>query len=220
MKKLHLLSTSLLAGVVIAGSLGASALAWHPEGRIEKSVQNQTANSQLKDFVEAEPGDVLKYVIEISNTGKSDSRGWNDMHYTELKDTLPAGVELVSNPSQRQITESLGKITPGQKVTREYLVRVTSDKDGDLVTNKACFTGDSEVKDKPQKGCDDAKVKVSVSEPEEPAEEPAKEAKETEPQILTAATTLPKTGAGSLVGVFAGVTGLGYAAHRFISRKR
>ena len=76
-----------------------------------------------------------------------------------------------------------------------------------MIENKACFTGDTEVQDNPQKGCDTANVRVTV------------------PQILTPAATvtpveLPHTGPANVVGLFAGVSGFGYALHRVASRKR
>src|SRR3546814_385735 len=99
MKKSYLLGASLLAGVIVASAMSTSVLAWHPKGQIKKFVQSQDANT-VQTAVSAKPGDVLKYTIEVSNVGQSDNRGYNDMHYTVLTDTLPTGVELVSNPSQ------------------------------------------------------------------------------------------------------------------------
>lgn len=40
------------------------------------------------------------------------------------------------------------------------------------------------------------------------------------PQTLPATTTLPNTGVGSVAGLFAGVTGLGTAAHAIVARRR
>lgn len=223
MKKSNLLGASVLTGVIVATSMSASVLAWHPKGQIKKYVQNQTMSGSLSDAntaqtaVSAQPGHTLKYVVEVSNTGDAASNGHNDMHYTVLTDTLPAGIELVSNPSQRQITENLGVLKPGQKVTKEYLVRVTSKTDKDVITNKACFTGDSEVKDSKQSGCDPAVVTITVPEEPETPEEPKtpeQPAKGAAPQVL------PATGPASVATIFAGTTGLGYAAHRLFGRKR
>jgi uncharacterized repeat protein (TIGR01451 family) len=158
MKVSKILAIASVTGVVVASAGATPAFAWHPEGKIKKFVQNQTTGSAQSDAndtgsaVAAKPGEILKYVIEVRNDGASGKS--NEMHFTKLTDTLPAGVELVSDPSKRQITEDLGVIAPGKKVTKEYLVKVTSNKDGDMIKNEACFTGDSEVKDNPQKGCD------------------------------------------------------------------
>jgi len=221
MKVTKILAAASVTGVIAAGVITAPALAWHPKGVIVKYVQNTTAGSQLADAndaasaVAAKPGDVLKYVIEVRNDGEKHDKGWNDMHFTKLTDTLPAGVELVSDPAKRQITEDIGVIKAGEKVTKEYLVKVTSTKDADVIENEACFTGDSEVKDQPQKGCDTANVKVNV-----PKEPPKEEPKQEQPQVQ-GATTLPETGASSFIAPLAAI-GSGAAAYagRLIVLKR
>lgn len=205
------LAVGAIAGALVLG-IASPALAWHPEGKILKEVQNQTAQTALADAngaanaVAAKPGDVLKYVITISNVGQPDSRGYNDMAKTVMTDTLPTGVELVSDPSKRTITENIGLIKPGQKVAKEYLVKVTSTKDGDVIENEACFTGDSTANDRPQKGCDVADVKIGVppTTPEKP-EQP----KET-PQVL------PATGAGAIVSSVVGAGALVYSATSYL----
>lgn len=210
---IKLLAVSSITGVVVAGAVVSPAFAWHPEGKIKKYVQNQTAGGQMADAndaataVKAKPGDTLKYIIIIENVGKPDAKGYNDMAKTVMTDTLPAGIELVSNPAQRTITENIGLLKPGEKSVKEYAVKVTSAKDADLIENKACFTGDSTVNDSPQKGCDVANV--TISNPPK-VEEPPKEQPKAEVQ---AATTLPATGASSLL-IPAGIaTGFGYAAN-------
>lgn len=221
MKKLHILSTSVVSGLIIAGTLSGTVAAWHPEGTIKKLVQNQTTGSALSDAntaataVVAQPGHVLKYVIQVSNVAKPASKNYNDMVKTVMTDTLPAGVELVSDPATRTIKVDLGTLKPGQTVTKEYLVKVTSTQNNAIIENKACFTGDTEVNDNPQKGCDVADVKVEV--PEEPKTPELPKTPET-PAVLPA--ELPKTGPANALGVFAGVSGLGYAVHRIVSRKR
>ncbi len=235
MKKIVAFGAAAASGVVVASAMTSTVYAWHPEGRIKKSVQNQTQTSALADAndvksaVSTKPGDTLKYVIEVSNIGAAASNGYNDMAKTVMTDTLPAGVELMANPAQRTITENLGTLKPGQKVTKEYLVRVTSTKDKDVVTNKACFTGDSTANDNPQKGCDPAVITVTVPpKPEEPPKppktpEPPKETPKV-PQVqgkgVEVPAELPKTGIAGTAGVFTGFTGAGYVAHRFATRKR
>lgn len=223
MKVSKLLAVASVTGVVAASAIATPALAWHPKGMIKKSVQNQTTSSPLSDAndaataVAAKPGDILKYVIEVRNDGAAGKT--NEMHFTKLTDTLPAGVQLVSDPQKRDITEDLGVIKPGEKVTKEYLVKVTSSKDADLIENKACFTGDSEVKDQPQKGCDVANVKVNVPKEQPKPEQPKPEQPKTEPKVLS--TTLPVTGAESFIAPFAAVTaGAAAYAGRLIAIKR
>jgi uncharacterized repeat protein (TIGR01451 family) len=232
MKKLVAFGAAVTTGVVVAGAMTTTAYAWHPKGQIKKSVQNQTANSALADAndvnsaVSTKPGDVLKYVIEVSNVGSAASNGYNDMAKTVMTDTLPAGVELVSNPSKRTISENLGTLKPGQKVTKEYLVRVTSSKDKDVVTNKACYTGDSTANDNPQSGCDPAVVTVTVPpKPEEPPKppktpEPPKEVPVVQGKGVEQPAELPKTGPADVAGLFTGFSTAGYVAHRFVTRRK
>jgi len=234
MKATKILAIASVTGVVLAGAIAPSAYAWHPKGVIKKSVQNQTSIGQLSDAndvasaVAAKPGDTLKYVIEVRNDGAAGKT--NEMHFTKFTDTLPEGVQLISDPTKRTITEDLGVIVPGQKVTKEYLVKVTAAKDG-VIENKACFTGDSEVKDQPQKGCDVALVKVTNPPKEEPKqpEPPKKEEPKPEapkpvpaPAVSSAAIELPETGASSVLAPLAAVTSgaLAYAGHLLYTKRR
>lgn len=169
MKVSKVLLSAALVGIVSLATLASTAYAWHPKGIITKKVQNVTTGSMLSDAdtqsvaVAAKPGDTLKYVIEVSNTGAVDSKGYNDMAKTVMTDTLPAGLELVSNPAQRQISEDLGTIKPGKSVVKEYLVKVTASTAG-AIENTACFTGNSTANDNPQQGCNPAVVTVTIPE--------------------------------------------------------
>lgn len=213
MKKVFVaVAVSVVTGVLLAGSLAGTALAWHPKGKIQKWVQNMSVSGSTKQdandevsAVSANPNDTLKYIIRIWNEGEPHQAGHNDMVDIVMTDTLPAGVELVSDPSKRELKEAIDRLRPGDEKFFEYTVKVTKQENG-VIKNTACFTGDSEVKDAPQKGCDDANIKV------------------TKPQILPVTTTppaaLPVTGTGSVLGLFAGATSVGYLAHRFVTRKR
>ena len=161
---------ALVIGVMsVAGVqyLGMS-FAWHPQGKIRKTVQNITTNGPAVDADDAatalvvKPGDILDYTITISNVAPPAEKQYNDMAFTELKDTLPAGIELVSDPSKRALTKNIGTILPGKSVTTVYQVKVVGTTDGKLTENKACYTADSVVKDNPQKGCDIAITKTQV----------------------------------------------------------
>lgn len=232
------LLTASIATVVVAGIATTSAFAWHPKGEIVKKVQNVTTGSALEDAddeksaVAAKPGDILKYVITIKNAGAPDSKGYNDMAKTVMTDTLPAGVELVSNPATRTVTENFGLVKPGKTVTKEITVKVTAKEDG-VIKNTACFTGDSTVNDAPQKGCNPAVVTVTV--PEEPETPTTPETPET-PEVPTTPETpetpetpktpetpaeLPKTGAAetALLSAF-GLGALYFAAHRYVASRR
>jgi len=222
---------SAAVAVVVAASNVASVYAWHPKGQITKSVQNQTTGSALSDAnsasaaVSAKPGDVLKYVITVKNTAAPADKQYNDLAFIKMTDTLPSGVELVANPASRTISEDLGSLTPGKSVTREYLVKVvTSVKNAQVIENKACFTGDSVVKDNPQAGCDTANVKVTVPEtpkPETPKPEtPKPEAPKPEVLGETAPTVLPSTGIESVIGGATGIGALTYAAANYVQSRR
>jgi uncharacterized repeat protein (TIGR01451 family) len=222
MKVVRITVAALVAAALVL-SVAIPALAWHPEGKIKKEVMNQTAGSALSDANDAgsaalaKPGDVLKYVITVSNVGRLDERGWNDMAKTVMTDTLPAGVELVNNPAQRTITENLGLLKPGASVKKEYLVKVTSQTDGAIVSNEACFTGDSTANDNPQKGCDKAVIKVSVppKTPEPPVTTTPTPAPPKEvPQVL------PSTGPEAIVvGAFS-AGALAYGAQAYMRSRR
>jgi uncharacterized repeat protein (TIGR01451 family) len=227
------MTNKLLLGVAVsiiaASTFAYSAFAWHPVGVITKKVQNITNESVLGDAdttstaIAAKPGDTLKYVIEVRNDGKADESGNNDMAKTIMTDTLPAGLELVSNPTQRTITENIGLIKPGQKVTKTYLVKVTTATEG-AITNTACFTGDSTVNDNPQKGCNPAVVNVTIPEVETPVTPETPGVPETpteETPVTEMPAELPQTGTGSNITLM--TLGLGaawYAAHRFILSRR
>lgn len=215
----------LLAGVIgVVGifSLASTAFAWHPKGVIVKKVQNVTTNSVLSDAdtsataIAAKPGDTLKYAITVSNNGAVDNSGNNDMAKTVMTDTLPTGIELVSNPSQRQISESLGTIKPGKSVTKEYLVKVTSSTAG-TITNTACFTGNSTANDNPQQGCNPAVVTVTV--PETPVT-PTTPVTPEQPAAETPAE-LPHTGMAENVIMSSFVLGaIAYISHLYITSRR
>ena len=198
-------------GIITAGLIVSPALAWHPKGVIVKSVQDETTNSALADANDVSSaltvnmGDTLKYVIKVSNEGAAASNGDDDMSNTVMTDTLPAGVELVSNPSQRQIQVNMGTIKPGKSVTESYEVKVTAATDGQVVTNEACFTGNSLANDNPQQGCDSAIVKVHVPTPTPPAP--------TQPTPQPPAPQLPNTGAGNVVVPAVAVSLIGYAGY-------
>jgi uncharacterized repeat protein (TIGR01451 family) len=210
MKKVYLLlAASVVTGAMVLGAVAGTATAWHPEGKIKKWVQNVTANGQLTDAEDdlAKPGDTLKYVVKVWNEGEKNDNGENDMVDVVMIDKLPDGVELISDPSKRDLKEEIDRLEPGESKTFEYKVKVIKDEEG-IIENTACFTGNSEVRDAHQEGCADANVRVKLPEPGRGGE------------VLSTTTpaTLPVTGAGSALGIFAGVSGLGYGLHRVAVR--
>jgi uncharacterized repeat protein (TIGR01451 family) len=220
-----ILSAALAATVAIAG-VSTTAMAWHPKGIITKSVQNITAGSALSEAdsaataVAAKPGDTLQYVIVVKNDGASDSKGYNDMAKTVMTDTLPAGIELVGNPAQRQITENLGLIKPGQSIKKAYTVKVTASTEGQI-TNTACFTGDSTANDNPQKGCNPAVITVTVPQTPVTPITPETPVVPQTPITPEMPVELPHTGIAENVFLSAlAIGGSVYAAHRYIASRR
>jgi len=225
MKVSKVLLSAGLIGVVSIASLASTAYAWHPKGIITKKVQNVTTGSELSDAdtegtaVAAKPGDTLKYVITVRNDGAADSKGYNDMAKTVMTDTLPSGIELVSNASQRQISENLGTIKPGQSVTKEYLVKVTANTDG-AIQNTACFTGNSTANDNPQQGCNPAIVTVTVPETPVTPTTPETPVTPTKPAPVTP-VELPHTGMAENVIFSSFSLGLVvYVAYIYVSSRR
>lgn len=214
MKNLKLLAATSVTGVVIAAGVVAPAYAWHPEVKITKYVTNVTANGEkadantVADAVSVKPGDTIKYTFVIENPAKPAANNDNDLYFTKLTDQLPAGVELASDASKRQISDDLGVLVPGQKVTKEYTFKVTSTKDEDVITNEACVTGNSKVNDAPRKHCDTAVIKVDVppTPPEQPKETPKETPTET-PKVL------PATGPAGAVAGAGALSIFGYAAN-------
>lgn len=208
-----LLSAGVL-GIVATAAAAPTALAWHPEGKITKKVQNITTSGPLveadikDDAITAKPGDTLKYVIEVRNDGKPDKKNYNDMAKIVMTDTLPDGIALKSNPTQRKLSETHHLLKPGEKKTWEYLVTVTAKTAGDI-TNTACFTGNSTANDNPQDGCNPAVVRVII-----PPVTP-------QPEAPAPITELPKTGAGeNIAGTALALGAVWYAVHRYVTSKR
>jgi uncharacterized repeat protein (TIGR01451 family) len=220
-----------IIGVISIVGLATTAMAWHPKGAITKKVQNVTTGSALSEAdtatqaTAAKPGDTLKYVIEVSNVGAADSHGYNDMAKTVMKDTLPAGIALASNPSQRQITENLGTIKPGKSVVKEYLVKVTASTNGSI-KNEACFTGNSTANDNPQQGCNPAYVNITIptvppviTTPETPVTPETPEVPAT--PVVELPAELPHTGMTQNIIVSVIAIGLAaYAVQRYVTSRR
>lgn len=167
MNKVRIITTGI-SGVAIAAAMVTPVLAWAPKGTIVKTVQDLTTNSAVASSdgsngtLTVMPGDTLRYTVIVSNIGEPRDDHHDDMAFTEMTDSLPSGVELISNPSEHQIKEDMGTIVPGANVTKQYEVKVTDQTDGDTISNEACFTGDSTQKDSPQHGCATVVVKVKT----------------------------------------------------------
>lgn len=221
MKKRTVLAQASLTGVALATLVAGSAFACHPQGSIIKKVQDMTTNSAIVDANTAasalavNQGDILTYTITIANAETVEgNHSEADMTNTVMTDNLPAGVQLVSDPSQTLITENLGTIPAKGSVTKTYSVKVTAATDGAIITNKACYTSNSNIgKSYDQSGCDTAVVKVHV--PSTPTPTPI----QTPTPPTPPAKTLPSTGAGNVFLPAVIATVFGYAAFLFRSRR-
>ena len=220
MNKVTKLASTAVIGTALAVSVTSPALAWHPQGKIVKEVTNVTAGTAKSDAntaaqaVAAKPGDILTYTITISNPAPAADKHYNDLAFVKVTDALPAGVELVKDPNTRNINEDLGTILPGKSVTKELTVKVTATKDM-TIENKACFDGNSVVKDAPRNGCDTAVVKVTVPKTPVTPQEPGKGDETPTPTPTPVADTpapaeLPKTGPAGILMVATGAIVLGY----------
>lgn len=239
MKSLKVLGSAGATGVVMAALVVVPAFACRPQGKIVKSVQDVTSKSAVSDANDAAhalsvtQGDILTYTVTVSNQETEvGSKGEDEMTNTVLTDTLPAGVELVSNPGQNTITENLGTIKAKGSVTKSYQVKVTATTDGATLTNKACYTSNSNLGSQyNQNGCEVAVVKVTVPKTPTPPVTPPVTPTPTTPTPTTPATptpeapapaTLPSTGATTYLAPIAAVVtaAAGYVARlKFLSRQ-
>jgi uncharacterized protein (UPF0333 family) len=104
--------------------------------------------------------------------------------------------------------------TPASDGNKTYNVKVTSQTNGDVITNEACFTGNSKVNDNPQHGCNVAVVKVKV--PTKPTPTP------TPTPTPGVPITLPDTGSTALTAAIVTSTtvALGFALNTLRLKRR
>lgn len=223
-KQLSLLTTTSLTSIVIAGSVVAPALAWHPQAEITKSVQDVTSNSQVvsvpaavnidrktdsqtaAQVITVAPGDTLKYIVVVNDPAPAASNQYDDLANVKITDTMPKGVQQTNSTA---LQSSIADLAPGQGKTFEYDVKVTDQTDGDELTNKACVTGTSSNEDVTGlEACASVTVKVKVPQQPTPTPTPTPTPAPTQP------TQLPNTGAGNYIFPAAGITAiLGYAGY-------
>lgn len=233
MQTLKKLIATGATSVAIAAAVASPVLACHPQGKIVKTVMDVTTSSAdvdantEGDALTVNQGDILTYTVTVSNQEKElGKNGEDQMVNTILTDTLPAGVELVSDASKTTIQDNLGNIKAKGSVTKQYQVKVTSDQDGAVLTNRACYTSTSKLGNKyNQNGCDVAIVKVHVPEkppvtpPVTPTTPKTPEAPKT-PATPKAPEALPNTGAGNIIVPAIIVSALGYAGFLTYLKRR
>ncbi|HSX00737.1 MAG TPA: LPXTG cell wall anchor domain-containing protein, partial [Candidatus Saccharimonas sp.] len=180
-----------------------------------KDVMNQTAQGAFADAdttgsaVVARPGATLVYRIVVADLATGDQ---DQMINTKVTDTLPAGLQLVSQDSF-----NLGTVAQGKSKTVTITAKVTANTNT-TITNQACFTGDSADYKLPQKGCEVAVVKVVVPDPT-PTPTPSVTPTPT-PAILSATTKLPDTGATGTISTIAGLLAMAVAAVVYLKTRQ
>jgi len=231
-RSFKLLVSSSVTGVALASLVAAPVFACTPKGSIIKYVQDQTTGSKMLDAntvataLTVHPGDVLVYTIVIGNNGGPSKDNVDDMVDTTLTDNLPVGVTAVGGNAN--IVEAIGIVKEKGTITKAYSVKVDANAtDGEVITNKACYTGKATNHDSKQNqaGCDVAIIKVSVppvTPPTPPTTPPVTPTPPTTPipQVQAAATTLPNTGAGNFLAPAGIVSGLGYVGNVLRLRRR
>jgi uncharacterized repeat protein (TIGR01451 family) len=238
------LCTASIAGNLVSSVVSA---AQAPSVRITQTIQNQTTNSEPRDADDAntaltvKKGDVLKYTITLKNSSEVNDANKNDFLFAKLIDALPSGIELIGDANTREVNEDLGTIQPGKAATKQYIVTVTADKNGDVIENKACYTGRFASKDQAQSDCGSAFIKVQGAttdgQPETPTtpppttpstgentQPPAPQEKSVEnPKTETNPTNaLPTTGPSDSIAPLAAMSvgALTYATHAVVTRRR
>lgn len=226
------LCTASIAGNLLSAVVAA---AQDPKVVMTLSVQNQTTNSTISDAntvdsaLAVKNGDILKYVATITNDADAAENGDNDFMSTKVISDLPAGLELVHKPSDREINIDIGTIAPKKTITETFTVRVTANN-GESIESKACFTGRYEVKNKTQSNCESAFIAVADATPapikeEKPAATPATPVQSTEkaqePSNTTGKGDLPTTGPSDIIAPLAALSAGSIAyAGRLISLKQ
>jgi uncharacterized repeat protein (TIGR01451 family) len=219
---------SSVLGIALAAVVASPAYACCPVGSINKSVEDITTSSALVDAntnstaLSVNSGDTLEYVITIKNSGNVEANGDDDMLNTVMTDTLPSGIELVSNPTQTTITDNVGTVGAGKSVSLTYDVKVTSTDNGAYITNRATYTAKSVNNQDNQSGCDVAVVQVTVPVAPTPTPTPTPTpVAPTTPVVttptatVTTPTALPNTGPGNIIIPAVIVSVLGYVAYSF-----
>lgn len=192
--------------------------------------QVKIGNGTYQERVEAKPGDTVKWRLAYKNTGTA------QINNTVIKDQLPDHLDLVpgsvtlvdaKHPNGHKLSDgdlfdangvNAGSYTAGSNgyITFETKVRAADKLPECVVTlrNVAISRADGVPEDE-----DDAEIIVRKDcvEPPENCPVPGKtNLPKNHPDCREVPTTIPVTGPGDIVGIFAAVTIAGAVAHRFI----
>lgn len=161
------------AALMLATTFSTTALAWHPQGKITKEVQNVTLSSAYADAndantaIAARPGDVLRYRMTVVNPAPAADKQWNDLTKIKVTDTLPSGVTMDSGSKDADFKSTVVVPQSSKNGTKSvsyvFTVKVNAGvADKTVICNTATFNGNSIVGDAPRSGSDKACVKVTV----------------------------------------------------------
>ncbi len=185
-----------------------------PSLKVEKTVR-VAGTKDWKEEVTAKKGETVEYQIRVENTGKS------NVDHVVIGDNLPPYMTYVANSTKLKNSN----FPNGTNVTSN---NVTS---GGIEVGSAAPGGvhyvlfQAKVADSFDKGCGVltlTNVGIAKSDQTGPIEDTAI-VKVDSGKVCTTVVknkTLPKTGAGDVAGIFAGVSALGAVAHNVVSRRR
>lgn len=148
-------------------------------------------------------GEIFTYKVVVKNTGDI------DLTNVVVTDAAPEGVTLigaqVGSIVGNKWTYTIASLKAGESQEFTMTAKVAVYREGAMV-NTACVNAPEVNPDTPDKddACDTATV--TVPEPEKP-----------QPPVVT--PELPNTGAGNIIGIFAGVVFIAGLAHRLMMRR-
>jgi hypothetical protein len=201
-----------ISGTALAGSLGQ--LAGGP-GNTLYQVKNLTQKGAFASSISGTAcNDELRYSMELSNTE------FGSLTNVTLKATLPSSGGTSTATATTDLggtsgTTSSVNVTLGSNQTQGYENGTTtlSDDKGNVIMTLPDTMTTSGVNVGTIKGSTTEFVNfhAKVTCPTTPP---------TAPPTTPPATTLPNTGAGDVLGIFAGASAAGTAAHAIVSRRR
>lgn len=113
--------------------------------KLEAKVTGKVGNDELKDGSEVKAGEVIKYHLEVSNTGTEIANNITlsapvpeGTTYVQVKENYDVeGASYYRESDKQKCEELISEIKPGETVTREYEVRVNKNiTDGTVAINK------------------------------------------------------------------------------------
>jgi LPXTG-motif cell wall-anchored protein len=188
-------------------------------------VKNVTSGGNYDSVINAKACDELKYSVRLHNTSFG---GFQDV---KVSVNLPSG-SATSNTSTATATTNLGgttgasdtatvNLSSAQSIGYENGTTVLYDVNGKVIRTMPDTITSSGVDVGPLNGSTTVFVqfKAKVNCPS-PTPTPTPSPTPTTPKVESQTTTLPNTGAGGVIGLFAGATVLATAGHYLVRRAR